>query len=111
MNLVKSAKWADVVGNGHQTYKLLLLISSLNLPCIHVSECSWFSCFLQTTPHQHDDLKAVRDHIRECFESVSCYLLPSPGTKVQSGDSDGQLEGVLVSVWENYNATYSNTKK
>ncbi len=47
----------------------------------------------QTTPKQHEDLKAVREHVRECFNSLSCYLMPSPGTKVQSGDSDGRLEG------------------
>ena len=54
------------------------------------------------TPNQHDDLKAVREHVRKCFDSVSCYLMPSPGTKVQSGDSDGRLAGVLnsVHVWE-----------
>lgn len=35
----------------------------------------------------------VREHIRECFSSVSCFLMPSPGSKVQSGDSDGRLSG------------------
>jgi hypothetical protein len=35
----------------------------------------------------------VREHIRKCFESVSCYLMPSPGSKVQSGDTDGRISG------------------
>lgn len=51
----------------------------------------YLNTMLQITSNQHEDLKMVREHIRECFDSVSCYLMPSPGSKVQSGDTDGKL--------------------
>ncbi len=51
----------------------------------------------QVSDQQHEELKLVREHIRTCFESVSCFLMPHPGLKVATSlDSDGCLEGEWV---------------
>jgi len=44
---------------------------------------------------QHDDLKSVRLHIRECFEELDCYLMPHPGMEVvEDRKYDGRLSAV-----------------
>ena len=52
-----------------------------------------FGVCAQITSKQHEELRMVREHIRDCFQSISCYLMPSPGSKVQSGESNGKLAG------------------
>ncbi len=54
----------------------------------------FFTTPQQVTDHQHEELKLVREHIRTCFESVACFLMPHPGLKVATSlDSDGRLDG------------------
>jgi len=44
---------------------------------------------------QHEELKQVRLHIRECFESLSCFLLPHIGLEVvEDEDFDGRLSAI-----------------
>lgn len=46
---------------------------------------------LETDEEQHEDLKSVREHIRESFETVDAYLLPHPGFEVvENQDFDGR---------------------
>ncbi|KAL7015609.1 hypothetical protein ACKWTF_016544 [Chironomus riparius] len=46
---------------------------------------------LKTNNDQNDDLRTVRDHIRESFDRLLCYLMPYPGKKVASySDYDGR---------------------
>ncbi|XP_070508822.1 atlastin-1-like [Chironomus tepperi] len=46
---------------------------------------------LKTTQTQNDDLRTVRDHIRESFDKISCCLMPYPGKQVAtSSDYDGR---------------------
>jgi atlastin len=40
------------------------------------------------------DLKEVRDQIKLCFETVSCWLLPHPGFAVIKKDFDGDMEKI-----------------
>jgi len=48
---------------------------------------------LQVFDSQHDDLKNVRLHIRECFDELDCYLMPHPGMDVvESRSYDGRLQ-------------------
>ena len=43
---------------------------------------------------QNEQLKNVREHIRNCFEDIFCFLLPHPGKEVTSSkDFDGRLAG------------------
>ncbi len=37
------------------------------------------------------DLKQVREQIRDCFETVSCFLLPHPGFEITKKTYDGDL--------------------
>ncbi|KAK6749297.1 hypothetical protein RB195_001727 [Necator americanus] len=37
---------------------------------------------LQVSAKQHPELQQLRQHIRSCFESISCFLMPYPGIKV-----------------------------
>ena len=39
----------------------------------------------------------MRKHIRSCFDSVTCYLLPHPGLKVATNPYfDGRLSGTNI---------------
>uniref|UniRef100_A0AAX7SXK4 GB1/RHD3-type G domain-containing protein n=1 Tax=Astatotilapia calliptera TaxID=8154 RepID=A0AAX7SXK4_ASTCA len=47
---------------------------------------------LQVKEAQHEELQTVREHIRSCFTSISCFLLPHPGLKVATSPAfKGQL--------------------
>ena len=45
---------------------------------------------------QNEQLKSVREHIRNCFEDIFSFLLPYPGKKMTSSkDFDGRLAGQI----------------
>uniref|UniRef100_A0A914ZS08 GB1/RHD3-type G domain-containing protein n=1 Tax=Parascaris univalens TaxID=6257 RepID=A0A914ZS08_PARUN len=39
---------------------------------------------LQISEKQHTELQQLRRHIRSCFESISCFLMPHPGLRVST---------------------------
>jgi atlastin len=43
---------------------------------------------------EHSDLKQVRDQVNNCFESVSCFLLPHPGPEVPKVTYDGSVDKI-----------------
>ena len=43
---------------------------------------------------EQKDLKQVRDQIHDCFETVSCFLLPHPGIEVTSRSYDGDVKKI-----------------
>ena len=48
---------------------------------------------LRVSASQHNELQQVRTHIRDCFQRVSCFLLPHPGLKVATSPKfEGQLK-------------------
>ena len=81
----------------------LSLSSSLHLspPSLPPSLSSFFpslthslTLLSQVKEGQHDEIKIVREHIRNCFDKVFSFLLPHPGLKVATNPSfDGQLSG------------------
>ncbi|KHJ75371.1 hypothetical protein OESDEN_25013 [Oesophagostomum dentatum] len=49
---------------------------------------------LQVSAKQHPELQQLRQHIRSCFEKISCFLMPYPGIKVATNPSfNGSLIG------------------
>lgn len=53
--------------------------------------------FLQLSPTQHEELQLLREHIRSCFETIDCYLMPHPGLGVATNPRfDGRLSGQCV---------------
>uniref|UniRef100_A0A1I7X9R6 GB1/RHD3-type G domain-containing protein n=1 Tax=Heterorhabditis bacteriophora TaxID=37862 RepID=A0A1I7X9R6_HETBA len=49
---------------------------------------------LQVSEKQHPELQQLRQHIRSCFENISCFLMPHPGLKVATHPKfDGSLNG------------------
>jgi len=50
---------------------------------------------LRVSASQHNELQQVRTHIRDCFQRVSCFLLPHPGLKVATSPKfEGQLKDI-----------------
>ena len=49
---------------------------------------------LETEGREHKDLRDVRDHIHDCFESVGAFLLPHPGFDVINPHFDGDIEKI-----------------
>ncbi|XP_068922294.1 atlastin-3 isoform X2 [Petaurus breviceps papuanus] len=50
---------------------------------------------LQVKEQQHEEIQNVRNHIRSCFTSVSCFLLPHPGLQVATSPTfDGKLRDI-----------------
>lgn len=50
--------------------------------------------FVQISDKQHQELKQIRQHIRSCFEEISCFLLPHPGLNVATNPHfEGKLKG------------------
>ncbi|UYV83444.1 ATL2, partial [Cordylochernes scorpioides] len=50
---------------------------------------------LQISDKQHSELRQLRTHIRSCFSSIECFLLPHPGLKVATNPKfDGRLEDI-----------------
>jgi len=48
---------------------------------------------LSITANMHDDLKGVREHLRSCFDEISCFLMPHPGLQVSTNHSfEGSVE-------------------
>ncbi|VDM42203.1 unnamed protein product, partial [Toxocara canis] len=39
---------------------------------------------LQISEKQHTELQQLRRHIRSCFETISCFLMPHPGLRVST---------------------------
>ncbi|RCN27724.1 hypothetical protein ANCCAN_26540, partial [Ancylostoma caninum] len=42
---------------------------------------------LMTSPSQPEELRCVREQLSDCFEQISCYLLPHPGYRVAERQS------------------------
>uniref|UniRef100_A0A0K0DKH0 GB1/RHD3-type G domain-containing protein n=1 Tax=Angiostrongylus cantonensis TaxID=6313 RepID=A0A0K0DKH0_ANGCA len=50
---------------------------------------------LQLSTKQHPELQQLRQHIRSCFENISCFLMPYPGIKVATNpDFNGSLADI-----------------
>ncbi|XP_068176823.1 atlastin-2-like isoform X2 [Antennarius striatus] len=50
---------------------------------------------LQLTQQQHEELQAVRRHVRSCFSHIGCFLLPHPGLQVATNPRfDGRLRDI-----------------
>lgn len=50
---------------------------------------------LRISEGQHEEIQVVREHIRSCFESVDCFLMPHPGLKVATNRQfDGRLSDI-----------------
>ncbi|XP_071454214.1 atlastin isoform X2 [Hetaerina americana] len=50
---------------------------------------------LKLSDNQHAELKSIRRHIRQCFTSISCFLMPHPGLKVATNPKfDGRLSDI-----------------
>lgn len=50
---------------------------------------------LQISDKQHQELKQIRQHIRSCFEEISCFLLPHPGLNVATNPHfEGKLKDI-----------------
>ncbi|XP_014773654.1 atlastin-2 [Octopus bimaculoides] len=47
------------------------------------------------TDRQHSELQQLRRHIRSCFQSINCFLMPHPGLKVAS---DPKFTGKLKDI-------------
>lgn len=51
--------------------------------------------FYQIDDNQHPELQCIREHIKSCFSSIGCFLMPHPGLKVaNSPHFDGRLKGL-----------------
>ncbi|CAB3410009.1 unnamed protein product [Caenorhabditis bovis] len=47
---------------------------------------------LEASEKQHVELQQLRQHIRNCFENISCFLMPHPGLRVATNPNfDGKL--------------------
>ncbi|KAJ8735837.1 hypothetical protein PYW07_007457 [Mythimna separata] len=46
---------------------------------------------LQSKPNQNPELREVREHIRSCFDSIKCFLMPHPGHAVEKQNFTGCL--------------------
>jgi len=69
---------------------------------------------LKISEGQHEDLKSVREHIKNSFDNLSCFLLPHPGLDViEKEDYDGnaaelrptfreQLKGLVQAIFVNH---------
>lgn len=54
---------------------------------------------LQVSPKQHPELQQLRQHIRSCFDSIECFLMPHPGLVVASSPNfDGKTKGEFASA-------------
>lgn len=50
---------------------------------------------LQISDKQHQELRQIRQHIRSCFEEISCFLLPHPGLNVATNPHfEGKLKDI-----------------
>ncbi|XP_046402727.1 atlastin isoform X2 [Ischnura elegans] len=50
---------------------------------------------LKLSENQHASLRSIRQHIRQCFTSISCFLMPHPGLKVATNPKfDGRLSDI-----------------
>ncbi|KAK6036930.1 hypothetical protein COOONC_25565, partial [Cooperia oncophora] len=50
---------------------------------------------LQVSAKQHPELQQLRKHIRSCFDSITCFLMPYPGIKVATNpDFNGSLADI-----------------
>ncbi|XP_028029968.1 atlastin-like [Bombyx mandarina] len=55
---------------------------------------------LQITNNQHAELRELRERIRSCFKSVSCFLMPHPGFVVSEQNFNGQLADIRIEFKE-----------
>ncbi|KAJ0182294.1 hypothetical protein K1T71_001663 [Dendrolimus kikuchii] len=46
---------------------------------------------LEVHENQHPDLRTLREHIRSCFEKVTCFLMPHPGFSIANPTFRGHL--------------------
>ena len=75
---------------GPETFKpfqsLLFLVRDWSFPYEHAWGSEGGAELLEkkinSTENKHPQLAQVRKHIRDCFDELSCYLMPHPGLKV-----------------------------
>ncbi|KAL5276426.1 ATL2.2 family protein [Megaselia abdita] len=79
--------------------QLLFLIRDWSYPYNHeyglVGGNRMITKYLQTSEHQNEELKSIREHLQECFTKIDCFLMPHPGLKVLNNKNfDGQLKDI-----------------
>lgn len=57
-----------------------------------INQLKKFTLLFQIADRQHIELQQLRRHIRSCFTSINCFLMPHPGLKVTN---DPQFNGCL----------------
>ncbi|XP_074645013.1 atlastin-2-like [Tubulanus polymorphus] len=56
---------------------------------------------LQPSDRQHPELQQIRQHIRSCFQKISCFLMPHPGLKVATNPHfDGRIADIELDFQE-----------
>lgn len=59
---------------------------------------------LEVHDNQHPDLRTLREQIRSCFETVTCFLMPHPGFCVTNPSFKGRLADLELEFKENLKA-------
>lgn len=51
--------------------------------------------YLETSEKQNKEMKDIRTHLKECYSSIECFLMPHPGINIlKNKDFDGKLEDI-----------------
>lgn len=67
--------------------------------------------YFQELPDQAEELISVRRHIRSCFKTITCFLMPHPGLEAEEKmDFDGRLNGTNYSHYSSHSNNVSLIK-
>lgn len=87
-------------GTGHKPFQQLIFLirdwSYLeNFPYGAAGGNRMINQYLRTSETQKEELKNVREHLKECFSSIEGFLMPHPGKKILNNKYfDGKSEDV-----------------